>query len=534
MKQSTIAIIKVRGSQDVEFAPPLLIDVLSPLLALTPAGRRARETRGLTFMPNMVLPYLAALCRENDARCGTSRRYVLIDENEAAFQHWTWDVDLAMFTVSTTNAPASYRVADLARNRGVRVVMGGIHASTLPAEALGHADAVACGEAETIIGRIIEDFDRGTLSGQYEGGRSASLDNLPVPAWELGVTPLVKGPGRTRVMGSPRPYAPWVVPVQTSRGCRNACQFCSTTRYQGAERRHRPAADIVNEIRTLQARGIITGAQTVFFTDNNIVSDSDHNRGVRDTTYARTLFKALAGLGITWVGQGEVMVGEDPELVALMARSGCHTLLIGMETVKPHGLGRLGKATMEADRYASCLETLHDHGISNIGCFIMGLDGHGLDTFAPTAEFIRRYVDIPQISVLTPYPGTPLYYRMKNDDRILCHDWSLYDITHVVMRPDRMTALDLETSYSDLLRKVYSPANMLSRAFRYANRPTLGEHPLRSRVSRFTSVLAPNIVYRSLSLVGRGLPAQIYEGLGTARQAIERATVQERAFQAAS
>jgi len=513
MSHTKIAIIKVRGSQDIEFPMPLFAETMLSFPGGAAMRERVEASRGQVFLPSMVLPYLAALCMEHDGKAGKGHEYILVDEPEDELRRWDWDTDLAMFTVSTTNCEASYRMADLARSWGVKVILGGIHPSTVPQEAAVHADAIAVGEAETIIGRIMDDFDDDRLTGTYEGGRTQSLANLPVPAWELGVT-TVAGHGRRRA-GTARDYATWVIPVQTSRGCRNACSFCSTTRYQGAERRHRPIEDIVNEIKTLQQTGILTPRHTVFFTDNNIVSDSDHHRGTRDTTYARGLFKALIPLGITWVGQGEITVGEDREMVDLMSRSGCHMLLIGMETISGSQLEAIGKGCMNADRYAGCLETLHDHGIANIGCFIMGLDGQSTDAFEATTRFINSHVDVPQVSILTPYPGTALYQRMEKAGRILSRDWSMYDISHVVIQPDRMTPAELEDRYAAMIGNIYSWKSIVARATRYAARITVNGMPSFGRAGRFSSILAPNMVYRTLYKVGRGLPADIFAGTGS-------------------
>lgn len=513
MEGTRVAIIKVRGSQDVEFRMPLLAEKALPFVGASGMLEKMAATRGQVFLPNMVLPYLAALCQAHDRHAGTVHEYMIVDESEDELRKWDWDVDLAMFTVSTTNCQASYRMADLARSWGVKTVLGGIHPSTLPEEAAPHADAIAIGEAETVIDSIIDDFDAGRLARTYEGGRARSLAGLPVPAWDLGVTS-VTGHGGTRP-GSTRDYAPWVIPVQTSRGCRNACRFCSTTRYQGADRRHRPIEDIVNEIKTLQANGILTPRHTVFFTDNNIVSDSDHHAGTRDTAYARSLFSALIPLGITWVGQGEITVGEDEDFVDLMSRSGCHMLLIGMEAVSGARLAALGKGAMNAETYGRSLDVLHDHGIANIGCFIMGLDGQGIDEFRATERFIEKYVDVPQISILTPYPGTALYRHMEKERRILSRDWSMYDISHVVIRPDRMTPAELEDTYAAMLGRVYSWKNMVARAARYAMRSTRNGMPAFGTAARFSSVFAPNIVYRSLYKVARGLPSDIFTGAGS-------------------
>ncbi len=531
MEMSRIAIIKVRGSQDVEFSVPAPVRAALPLLGATGLKDRIEASRGQVFLPNMVLPYLAALCQRHDDSRRRKRDYMLIDEPGRNLIGWDWNIDVAMFTVSTTNCIATYEVADQARSRGVKVVMGGIHVSMVPQEAAAHADAIVIGEAEGVIDSLLDDLDAGNLATAYEGGRAASLAGLPVPAWDLGVTPIRRGSGSEGQNAVD--YAPWVIPVQTSRGCRNACRFCSTTRYQGAQRRHRPVADIVNEIKALQASGVLTRAHTVFFTDNNIVSDSDHRKGIRDTKYAKSLFEGLLGLGITWVGQGEITVGEDPELVDLMARSGCHMLLIGMEAISPEALRGAGKQVTTPDRYASCLATLHDHGIANIGCFIMGLDGQGIEAFKPTEDFINRHVDVPQISVLTPFPGTALYSKLEAERRILSRDWSMYDISHVVIQPERLTPAELEDNYALLLSRVYSIKNIIARATTYAFRPTINGMPAFGAATRFSSVLAPNIVYRTLSGVARGLPADIFAGAG-APVNVRRRIIHDNAFQEAS
>jgi radical SAM superfamily enzyme YgiQ (UPF0313 family) len=294
------------------------------------------------------------------------------------------------------------------------------------------------------------------------------------------------------------------VPVQTSRGCRNACSFCSTTRHQGADRRHRPVEEIVAEISGFQAGGLLTPDKSVFFTDNNIVSDTDHRRGVTDTTYARSLFRALAPLGIAWHGQGEIAVADDPEMLDLLACSGCQTLLIGLETLDDRSLQTMGKVGMRVEDNVRRIEALHRYGIRVIGCFILGLDEDGPDVFDRTADFIEQYIDVPQVSVMTPFPGTALYARLTREGRILHRDWSRYDITHVVHRPKRMSPEDLDAGYRRVLRRVFSWPRTLGRATRAAFRPAWPWVPRVGRLDRWVSVLATNLVYGSLVSVDPG------------------------------
>jgi radical SAM superfamily enzyme YgiQ (UPF0313 family) len=243
--------------------------------------------------------------------------------------------------------------------------------------------------------------------------------------------------------------------------------------------------------------------KSFFFTDNNIVSDSDHRRGVSDTQYARSLFQALEPLEIHWVGQGEINVAADHDLTLLMARSGCITMLVGFETIQQDNLRALGKPGNQVETYIRHIETLHRHAIAVIGCFMFGLDNDSPEVFEKSFDFIDSYVDIPQISLLTPFPGTALYRQAIKDKRLLHRDWSRYDITHAVMASQNMTVDQLKQGYGRLVGRLYAYPNIVRRAFRHAIRPTVHRHRSLPFAARFSSVLAPNIIYRRLSLIGR-------------------------------
>lgn len=482
-----IAIVKVRSAHDVEWKLPASASRLLGLLRMNQLREHLEATSGQAFMPQLTLPYLAGLGQLYNERQQKSHRFELIDDHYERIDLRGYE--MVWFTSVSTTAPAVYRLCQRARREGALTVIGGIHATLLPEEAAQYADAVALGDGERIVGEILADFDRDrALKSRYKGGRDSSLEGLPVPRW-----------GDAKV----RNYAPWVVPLQTSRGCRNACHFCSTTRFQGAKRRHRPPQEIVDEIRALQDQGILTPEKVIFFTDNNIVSDTDHRRDVRDTRYARSLFEALLPLNVLWVGQGELCVGDDAELTELMARSGCIKLLVGIESIDAGNLASVGKYSNDVGSYVKQIETLHDHGISLIGCFIFGLDHDTPQVFPRTREFIDRHIDVPQLTLLTPFPGTLQYRQMKREGRILHEDWSQYDITHGVYRPRAMAVEELEAGYHWIASQLYTYPNILRRALRHALRPTSYTHPQMSFRNRFTSVLAPNLVYRTLTSLGR-------------------------------
>ena len=483
-----IAIVKVRSAHDVEWTLPSNAARLLGLLGQSRLRDHLLSTSGQAFMPQLTLPYLAALGEAYNSLQGTRHTFELLDDRAERIQIDGYD--MVWFTSVTTTAPAIYHLADAARDRGSVVAIGGIHATILPDEAAQHADAVVIGEGESTVHAILADYDRdGRLAPRYQGGRDCDLEALPVPRWDAN--PLVDD------------YAPWVVPVQTSRGCRNACHFCSTTRFQGASRRHRPVQEIVDEIRALQDTGVLTPSKVIFFTDNNIVSDSDHRRGVRDTRYARQLFEALIPTGVMWVGQGEIAVGTDPDLVELMARSGCFQLLIGFESISEDNLDTIGKPSNDVDNYLQHVDRLHSHGVTLIGCLMFGMDHDTPEVFERTARFIDRAIDIPQLTIMTPLPGTAQYRQMVREERMLHDDWSQFDITHVVHQPGSMTPQELEEGYRWLARRTFTYPAMFRRALRAATRPLVYQHPKTTFRTRFSSVLAPNLVYRALSRVGR-------------------------------
>lgn len=219
-----IAIVKVRSAHDVEWHLPKTASRLLGLLRLERLRGRLEAANNMPFMPQLTLPYLAALGHHYAVEHGKDHRFELIDEREEKIVLDGYD--MVWFTSVTPTAPAVYRLSEKARAAGTKTVIGGIHATTCPDEAARFCDAVVIGEGEVAVPQILADYDRdGTLALRYQGGRDISLATLPVPRWHDATI---------------ADYAPWVVPVQTSRGCRNACYFCSTTRFQGARRRHRP------------------------------------------------------------------------------------------------------------------------------------------------------------------------------------------------------------------------------------------------------------------------------------------------------
>jgi radical SAM superfamily enzyme YgiQ (UPF0313 family) len=373
---------------------------------------------------------------------------VILDEATQAID-FEQPTDLVGITTMTCTAQRAYAIADRFRLRHVPVVMGGMHPSSLPDEALSHADSVVVGEAEGLWPRVLADVETGELRSVYrhENG-PPSLQQLPRTNWEL-----YGGKGCLPVHF-----------VETTRGCPLDCEFCAVTTFFGGTYRNRPLDDVLAELQGLRPFEGFVMKNLVFFVDDNIVS----NRA-----YARALLERLADRGIQWLSHASVNLASDPEILRLCQRSGCQGVLIGFETLSPETMRSIGKKSRLRMQYLDAIQKMHDHGIGIDGSFVFGFDTDDEGVFERTLDFVTRArIEIPYFSILTPYPGTRLYERLQREQRILHRDWSLYDTSHVVIRPRRLTVDQLQAGYLQVFREAYSQRCIAARMrTTTANRP---------------------------------------------------------------
>ena len=376
------------------------------------------------------LPLLAALTPPGHTITIVEEAFAPDDINQ--------DVDLVGITVLTELALRAYRIADTYRQKAVKVVMGGIHPTVLPDEALKHADAVVVGEAEGVWPRLVSDAASGQMQRIYRAGKMTDLKGLPKPRRDL--LPGTKYQGYIRIP----------IGVETSRGCPYDCEFCCIGQTLGQQYRVRPVREVIAEIESIDSPHL-------FFVDDAL----GLNRNV-----AKKLFTEMIPLRRRWLAQGTVSLAEDLELLRLMERSGCLGLLIGFESVQKGTQNEVKKIKNLRIGFYEAMRRFHGEGFGILGSFVFGFDYENKDVFEQTLEFIMRCrMDVVQLRILTPYPGTRLYKRLLSEGRLFVRDWWLrgYPPDTLLFQPKGMTADELMSGFARLNRQAYSFGAMMKR-----------------------------------------------------------------------
>lgn len=351
------------------------------------------------------------------------------------------DADIVGITAMTPAVCRAYEIADSFRSRGIKVIMGGMHVSKLPDEALQHCDSVIVGEAELLWVTALEDFKKGELKRIYRHENGfPSLANFPAPNWNL-----YRG----------KKYLP-VHFIETTRGCPHNCEFCSVTNSFGGKFRNRPVDEVEKEIQGLKPfEGRFLLKNGVFFVDDNIISNRVH---------AKELLNRIIPYKLKWTGQASVNIAKNDEILELCKKSGCMGLVVGFESLSPGNLANMGKTFNTPDTYIDVVKKLHDYGIGVNGAFVFGFDHDDESVFDRTIEFvIKAKLDVCYFSILTPYPGTRLYSQMLQEGRIIDHDWSNYNTNNVVFMPKLMKPEKLFDGFHYALRKSFSYSAIFKR-----------------------------------------------------------------------
>lgn len=404
------------------------------LLLISPLGDRSLLGSDFYFrLPSLGLLKVASLTPPE-------WEVTIVDEKVEPLD-FSQDADLVGITTMTPIAKRGYAIADRFRSRGIPVVMGGMHVSKLPDEALQHCDSVVIGEAEDLWDKLLADLERGEMKRIYRHDNGyPSLDSRPPVDW-----------GLYRDKG----YLP-VHFIETTRGCPFNCEFCSVTSSFGGKFRNRAVDGVEQEIREMKPfPGRFTWQNLVFFNDDNIISSKRH---------ARELLTRIIPCKLDWLGQTSVDMAQDDEMLALCKKSGCMGLLVGFESLSAETLKSVQKGVNKPQQYMDVVKRMHDHGIGVKGSFIFGFDTDDEGVFERTVEFAdRAKIDVVYYSILTPYPGTALYRQMTAEGRIIDHDWNHYNTHNVVYRPKLMSPERLLDGYWSALKESFSYSSILKR-----------------------------------------------------------------------
>ena len=361
--------------------------------------------------------------------------------------------DVVAITVETFTARRAYEISKEFRDRGVPVVMGGMHAMLLPEELEQHCDAVIVGDAEPVWETVMEDCRKGTLKKRYEVVQPTCPQMNVITRRDI-----FEGKG----------YLP-ITLLQFSRGCSHKCNFCASSVYFKAHHYCRPVEDVVKEIKA-QKRKLL------FFVDDNIVCNHEK---------AKELFRALIPLKVRWVSQGSMDMLKDKELMKLMVKSGCLGLVIGFESISPDCISEMNKYTNQkssGSMYEQEIKELRQWGLQTWAAFTVGHDGDTVESIRATCDFaIKNKFTFAAFNILMPYPNTPLYEKLEKEGRLLydgkwwLHEEYRFNYCSIIpknMTPEELTEVSFAcrsrfNSWKSIIKRALEPRTNLRTPYRF-------------------------------------------------------------------
>ena len=386
-------------------------------------------TRGqvIASLPSLGLLTVAALTPKD-----VEISYIEIDRLPP--DHELEAFDLVGISSFTARIDAAYSLADRYRAMGVPVVLGGLHVSLMPEEASAHADSIVVDGAEGAWPQLIADFRSGRMKARYQGMRSGVFRaaHYAKPRFDL-----ISGRDYNRVT------------VQTSRGCPIDCEFCAASLRITSSFQQKPVEAVVEELRAVTK--VVRSPFIEFADDNTFVNRK----------WGKRLLREIAPLNLNWFTETDVSVAEDAELLDLMREAGCRQILIGLESPTKYGLKGLDPHDWKMrrfDSYLEAIERIQSRGISVNGCFVLGLDTQDAGIFESVRDFIRDSNLLEaQLTVLTPFPGTPLYARLTREGRLLKERfWDRCTLFDVNYQPKNMSVEELEGGLRWLFGETYN------------------------------------------------------------------------------
>lgn len=379
-------------------------------------------------IPQLTLSLIAALTP-------AEHEIQIVEEVYGEIVNFDGDYDVIGISIMTQTCIRGYQIANEFKKRGKTVVFGGIHATAMPDEAIRFGNSVVIGEAEGLWDIVLDDIKHNRLKSFYK------LDKLPDLQSHIM-------PRRDLIKCSSGKFS--IAPIETTRGCPYNCDFCTVSRFFGTRQRHKPILDIITDIESCKEKNL-------FFLDDNITGDK---------RYAKELFREMISHKKTWVGQASIQVASDTELIKLAYKSGCRALLIGFESMSESGINQYRKTLKTVDENILAVKKLQDNGIMTMASLIFGLDSDTSEVFGVAHDFLTRSkAAFFQACVMTPYPGTPVFDKLRSQGRILTDDWNRFDASKVIISPENISSEELLDGYDKIKWHFYSNISILKRSY---------------------------------------------------------------------
>lgn len=357
----------------------------------------------------------------------------IYDESIEKISKESIQADLIVISAITPTVNRAYIYSDYFRSKGIPVVMGGVHATLNSQEALQHADSVICGIAVESFPQMLRDFKENRMKKIYTQQENLDLSKMPMPNKDCYKA---KTALNLKLNG-----------IQATFGCNNNCEFCVQPYVCGGYHQ-RPVEEVIKEIKTIKSKFIE-------FYDPNIAKDQE---------YLKKLCTAMIPLKKNWVAPATIGLADDEKLLKLVAKSGCRSVLIGFESVNQNTLNEIFKGFNTVEKYQEAIKKFHKVGIAVAGSFVFGFDSDTKEVFKQTLDFINKaHIDMPRFTINTPFPGTLFYEKMKQENRIIELNWSMYDCNHVVIKSKNMTAEELQEGFNWINKESYKLGSTLKR-----------------------------------------------------------------------
>lgn len=397
------------------------------------------RSKVIASLPSLGLLTLAALTPDE-----IDVSYIEVPEL-SEIEHLPGEFDVVAISSYSAKIHEAYLLADRYRAAQTKVILGGLHVSAMPDEAMLHADVIVIGEGENLWPQVMNDLQQDHLQPVYDSrGISYDLSASPIPRFEM-----LDIDRYNRLT------------VQTQRGCPFNCEFCASSIRISPKFKTKPVEKVIAEIRRIKQAW---AHPFIEFADDNTFANRQHGK---------RLLRELTKEKVRWFTETDISVGEDEETLGLLRDSGCAQLLIGLESPGSrllHGVEMKGDwKARQTDKYLDAIDRIQGHGVTVNGCFVLGLDGTEEDSFQEVFDFVRQSgLYEVQITVQTPFPGTPLYDRLRAEGRLLePENWETCTLFDVNFKPDRMAVNRLEEKFAELMQSLYHPAFVAERRSRF-------------------------------------------------------------------